>query len=366
VFVGALRCPRCTFTLAPHKHAGVEIDVCPRCHGSFLDAGDAHSSLGPGAEVAAWERTGVATRGRRGSLACPKGHGLLTPYRFAEPPLEIDVCATCSGMWLDAREAIALQNATRGARPMGSIAHAGGPTEADRNSGVGWYLFGLFTALPVEEFNYRRRFPWVVVALIVACVAVFVVEINWGIHGQLEKFVRNYAVVPRTLVMGYAPHSVITHMFLHGGFAHLLGNMYFLYTFGDNVEDRLGKVRFLVVYFATGLCAMAAQLVPMIGSDVPLLGASGAISGLMGVYMALFPKARMYQVLFFIRLRIPVWVYLGVWIGLQSLSGFRSIVAHQSGGVAWFAHIGGFVAGLLWGIFNRARFADGAEARRSA
>jgi membrane associated rhomboid family serine protease/Zn-finger nucleic acid-binding protein len=363
------RCPRCTFTLVPKKHAGAVVELCPRCHGSFLDLGDARHTLGENAEVAAWERTQAAKVIGRSRLECPRGHGRMTAYGIESPPhsgqdLEVEVCPTCTGMWLDAWEATRLQQATRTLTPA-SGAPSTLPADADKNDGVGWYLFGLVTGMPVEEYNPRRRFPLVCTALILACVGVFFVELSWMGAGRIEEFVRTYGAVPKTMLQGYAPQSIVTHMFLHGGVAHLVGNMYFLYTFGDNIEDRVGRARFLVLYLLFGLAALGLQVLTSLGSDVPMVGASGAISGLMGAYLALFPKARMYQVILFFRFRVPAWAYLGLWMLLQSFSGWHSIINHSSGGVAWFAHIGGFCAGVAWGLFARDKFGDGAELRRA-
>ncbi len=359
--VGSMQCPRCAVALTPHPHAGVVIDVCRRCHGSFLELGDARASLGESAEVSQWERTSAARLVGASALACPAGHGRMSAYQLKAPPLrgvdlELDVCAVCCGMWLDVDEASRLQQATRAGSA--HSAHAAAMT-GGKHDGVGWYLFGLFTAMPVEEFNFRRRAPVVCIALIAACCALFLVELMLDARGSLEAFIAHYAVVPTTLLAGGAPLSIVSHLFLHGGVVHLLGNMYFLYTFGDNVEDRVGRARFLGLYLAFGVAALVAQLLASVGSDVPLLGASGAISGLMGAYLALFPRARMYQVLLFVRFRVPAWVYLGVWVVLQAYSGASAVVAHANTGVAWFAHLGGFCAGIGWGLVMRHRFADG-------
>jgi membrane associated rhomboid family serine protease len=362
------RCPRCTFTLVPKRHADAMLDLCPRCHGSFLDPGDARRTIGENAEVTNWERTAHARLLGRSALLCPSGHGRMSAYRLESPPgsanqLEVEVCPVCTGMWLDAWEATRLQQLMRTLGPR-TNAPSTLPTNADRNDGVGWYLFGLFTGMPVEEYNPRRRMPVVCLTIIAACVAVFGVELAWAASGQIDQFVRLYGAVPKSLLAGEAPASVITHMFLHGGVAHLLGNVYFLYTFGDNVEDRVGRARFLMMYLGFGLAALAAQLLSSLGSEVPMVGASGAIAGLMGAYLALFPKARMYQVFFFVRFRVPAFLYLGLWMLLQSVSGWQSIITHASGaGVAWFAHMGGFCAGVAWGLVSRQKYGDGAELR---
>lgn len=365
-----MRCPRCTFTLAPRKHAGVVVELCPRCHGSFLDVGDAKHTLGANAEVASWERSHAAQLIGRSQLSCPHGHGRMTAYAVQSPPqsgqnIEVEVCPTCTGMWLDAWEATRLQQATRTLAPRADGASAL-PLDQARNDGVGWYLFGLITGMPVEEYNPRRRFPWMGALLIAACTAAFLLELSWAASGRIDEFIRTWGAVPKTMLAGGQPLAAVTHMFLHGGVAHLVGNMYFLYTFGDNIEDRVGRWRFLGLYLAFGVAALIAQTLASVGSEVPMVGASGAISGLMGAYLALFPRARMYQVFFFFRFRVPAWAYLGLWMLMQSFAGWNAIYTRTDGGVAWFAHIGGFCAGVTWGLFARDRYGDGAELHHSA
>ncbi len=356
------RCPRCTFTLVPQQRNDVTVDVCPRCQGAFFDAGEARALLGENAEPSTWERTSAARFVGRRRLLCPAGHGRLTAYALKAPPetgteVEVDVCPVCLGMWLDAWEGARLAQATR------DLARSGAVPAGDKRTGAGWYAFQLLTSLPVEEYQPVRRRPLVCYALIAACTVVFVLELA---SRSPEAFTRLYGVVPSDLLAGRHRWSVVTHMFLHGGVAHLAFNMYFLYTFGDNVEDRVGRLRFLVLYLVFGLCAMTSQLIFSLDSDLPLLGASGAIAGVMGAYLVLFPRARVYQVLFFIRFKVPVWFYLLAWLGLQAWWGFHELQVHQTGGVAWWAHVGGFAAGALWGALNRHKYADGAELSAAA
>ncbi len=143
---------------------------------------------------------------------------------------------------------------------------------------------------------------------------------------------------------------VLTHMFLHGSWMHLLGNMWFLWLFGNNVEDSMGRLRFLLFYLLCGLAAAAAQIVTSPNSPIPMVGASGAISGVMGAYLVLYPRVRVYTLVplgFFITsMALPAWVMLGYWFLIQFISGLVS-VGGEGGGVAFWAHVGGFVAGLV-------------------
>jgi membrane associated rhomboid family serine protease len=214
--------------------------------------------------------------------------------------------------------------------------------------------------IPLRDLNPSRTAPVVTVALIVANALAFLWELSLG--PQLEPFVMQAAFVPARFVghglgiAGLVPgiESAVVSMFLHGGWAHVLGNMWFLWIFGDNVEDRLGHLRYVVFYFASGLAATAAHALASPGSAVPAIGASGAISGVLGAYLFLYPRARVVTLLFlgiFIQvIQVPALVYLPLWFLMQLFSGLASLgvsSSAQQGGVAFFAHIGGFVAGPL-------------------
>lgn len=159
-----------------------------------------------------------------------------------------------------------------------------------------------------------------------------------------------------------------THMFLHGSWMHLLGNMWFLWLFGNNIEDSMGRLRFIVFYLLCGLTAAAAQVLTSPASTIPMVGASGAISGVMGAYLLLYPNVRVYTLVplgFFITsMALPAWVMLGYWFVIQFISGLVSF-GGDMGGVAFWAHVGGFVAGIaLIKIFARGDYIDERQARR--
>jgi membrane associated rhomboid family serine protease len=149
---------------------------------------------------------------------------------------------------------------------------------------------------------------------------------------------------------GHQISHLFTHMFLHGSWMHLLGNMWFLWLFGNNVEDSMGRMRFIIFYLLCGLAAAAGQILTDPAAPVPMVGASGAISGVMGAYLVLYPKVRVYTLVplgFFITsMALPAWVMLGYWFLIQFLSGLTT-VGGEGGGVAFWAHVGGFVAGLV-------------------
>jgi rhomboid family protein len=222
--------------------------------------------------------------------------------------------------------------------------------------------------LPLKDDVPSQSFPLITVLLIAANVAAFLyqasLEAGTGGTGRAATaFVMEFGAVPCRLtglcVGDDSPAPVVTvftSMFLHGGLFHIAGNMLYLWIFGDNVEDTLGHLRFLALYILSGVGAAAAQTLMGPGSHVPMIGASGAISGVLGAYLFLFPHASVLTLItfgFFIRfVQVPAVIVLGFWIVVQVLSGFLSYGAaakgaEDGGGVAWFAHIGGFVAGLM-------------------
>ena len=201
---------------------------------------------------------------------------------------------------------------------------------------------------PIRDHNPSTRTPYVTWALIAANVVVFISY--FGLFSDpraLNIFYFTWGLVPARL--GDAPETILTSMFLHGGFMHLAGNMLFLWVFGDNLEDELGHIPFLGFYLAGGAAAALAQVVVDPGSTVPVVGASGAVAAVMGGYILLFPKARVDILIFLIIIirivPLPAWLMLGLWFGLQVFNGTVSDTA--GGGVAYWAHAGGFLAGLL-------------------
>jgi membrane associated rhomboid family serine protease len=208
--------------------------------------------------------------------------------------------------------------------------------------------------IPLRDINPTRTMPVLTYGLIVLNTAVFLFQASLP-EAEFELFVRRYGLIPEMLTEDVYLGSLITpltSMFMHGGWLHLILNMWSLYIFGDNVEDVLGKPRFVLFYLVTGFGAAAAQVLVNPESEVPMVGASGAIAGVLGAYLKLFPGARvvtlipLFPIFFFVR-EIPAVFFIIVWFGLQVISGVGSLgIDADVGGVAIFAHIGGFLVGL--------------------
>ncbi len=202
---------------------------------------------------------------------------------------------------------------------------------------------------PIRDHNPSGRRPFVTWLLMAANIGIFLSYWLPLSEVQVAYFFYDWGMVPRFVTEGGGWTGLFTHMFLHGGWMHLFGNMLFLFIFGDNMEDELGHVGFALFYLLSGLAAAGLQYAADPWSEVPMVGASGAIAGVMGGYLLLFPKARVdvlfIFIIFFRIFPIPAWIVLGVWFGLQIFNG--AVTPTEEGGVAYLAHIGGFVAGVL-------------------
>lgn len=220
--------------------------------------------------------------------------------------------------------------------------------------------------IPIRDDQPRFSTPYVTYFIIALNAVVFLFELSVEMQGPraLNSLVYQFGVVPRHFDLALAGSSrydiagqsftILTSMFLHGGWLHIIFNMWFLWIFGDNIEDHLGHFLYLVFYLVSGFAASIAHILLNLNSNVPSVGASGAIAGVMGAYMVLYPKARVLTlvplIVFFTFWWLPAWIFLGYWFLLQFLSGTATSIAEtssQAGGVAFWAHVGGFVAGIV-------------------
>jgi membrane associated rhomboid family serine protease len=213
--------------------------------------------------------------------------------------------------------------------------------------------------IPLRDDNPTRRIPWLTIALIATNIAVFAYEATLA-PAALEAFWMRWALVPARFLAD--PFSlaelatIVTSMFLHAGWVHVIGNMLYLWIFGNNIEDRFGSAGFAAFYLTCGIVATAAQILAAPETTLPNLGASGAVAGVLGAYLLLYPGATVVTIIpvfFFIEIaRVPAYLVIGFWFLLQLGSGLASLGAGvaETGGVAYFAHIGGFVAGLALAV----------------
>jgi membrane associated rhomboid family serine protease len=201
--------------------------------------------------------------------------------------------------------------------------------------------------IPLRALLYRRNVPVMTLILIAVNVLCFLYEMALPIYLR-DRLIEQYGLIPDRL----APITFITSMFLHGGWLHLIGNMWFLWVFGSHIEDAMGAPKFLFFYLLSGVASAAVQFAVLLGSPVPTIGASGAIAGVMGAFLILYPRVRVvtlvFIVIFVTTINIPAAFMLLYWFLLQLVSGvgYLSMVS-QGQGIAWFAHVGGFLAGVL-------------------
>ena len=204
---------------------------------------------------------------------------------------------------------------------------------------------------PIADENPTALKPVVNIMLIVLNVAVFFYSVLLGPEG-FSRLIYSYGAIPALILSGKRLYTLITSMFLHGGWAHIIGNMVYLWIFGDNIEDACGHIRYILFYVLCGVIAGLVHIAANPGSLIPAVGASGAISGVLGAYLLLYPRANVLTVIpwgyFFYRVvRIPALLYIGFWFVLQVIAGSVTLLYGVKVGVAYFAHIGGFVAGLV-------------------
>jgi membrane associated rhomboid family serine protease/Zn-finger nucleic acid-binding protein len=340
--------------------SGVEVDMCGHCRGVWFDAEELSRIHGLASDGSLLGELRSNSAGGSTEGVCPRKDGYLRPVRLARLPLLR--CDGCAGLFVGGAELRDVRRALKGTGGSGerareirerfdeerlraaddelrAFALGEAPPEPESarpaRSGGGAYLFQVLTGLPIEEHNRRQKTPLITWALIAANVVAFFLLSSSDVLGS-------WALYPAALAEGTGFAGLLTYMFVHGGFLHLAGNMYFLYLFGDNVEDRMGQNGYLAFYLVCGLAAAIGHVLSDLGSTVPVVGASGAISGVMGAYAAMFPRRRLIMILFFVQWPLRVWFWVTGWVALQAFAGAAGMP-----GVAWWAHLGGFFFGFL-------------------
>jgi membrane associated rhomboid family serine protease len=362
------RCPRCVRRILERSaHEGRTVDLCPRCGGLWCEPSNwdretlgpppgAGPGLQPARDPAAPARAAllgpdadtkhpdVAVTPRQ-DLNCPACRTPLTSLQVGGPEgCEVNQCVRCGGVWLDSGEWEQLESLRTWQRTR--------PTLEGETTWGEWAL-QFFTGLPTEFNVPPRHFPVVTAGLIAACVLVYGLQVLVGPEAWLA-----FALRPRHIAEGRDLYTLVTDLFLHAGPLHLFFNMYFLYVLGDNVEDALGRLPYLLFYFGCGLLANMAQVLGNLGSDVPVVGASGAIAGVMAAYVVLYPQARLTFMLIFWQFKLAVWWWMLIWLGGQVLGAWIDLQGAKAD-VAFLAHLGGFVTGLAIIVSLRRRIIEG-------
>ena len=201
--------------------------------------------------------------------------------------------------------------------------------------------------------GHRPHFAYGLIAL---NVLIYAYQFSLGPEAG-QAFVYEWGTIPQRIESGSGYYTLVTSMFLHGGWLHLIGNMLYMWIFADNIEATIGSAKFLVFYFLGGIAAGLCHMYFNAGSPIPAVGASGALSAVMGAYIVMFPRSRVRGYFFFFRVQVPAFIFLGFWFYQQSSAGFASLGDSAGTGIAWWAHIGGFVFGVLGGFYFRATHA---------
>ena len=345
-------CPHCERPCEVVEHRDLVLDHCRGCRGTFLEAGEASAIFGPYVSPETWRRAKDTTFLRSGAVQCPADGAPMDTYRIglADPgsgraaeSVEIDLCPECVGMWVEPQEGKRLREIVMAAgQRKGTLL-----SDFASNPGMGTYLFQLVSGLPIEVWNPYRRFPVLTTGLIGLFIAVFALMSN---ADNAQRMFGLFELIPAQVRQGERLWTLVTSSFLHVGVIHVIVNAYFLYVFGANVEDALGVGRFLLIYLASALAGSLLQTLLQADPTIPVVGASDAVAGLMGAYLILFPKVRVFQVLFFIRFRLRIAWYLALWVGVNLV-----LAATGDSLVAVWAHLGGFAAGVGLGWLYRIR-----------
>jgi len=317
------------------EHSGVEIELCARCGGLWLDGGELQevmqhydSSITP----ETFSR-GLGDSKGPGHKLCPEGHGHLEEYLWGRSiAIEIDRCVKCKGIWLDRGELDHLQVGDDLAEARALI---------EREKTLLTWLFQFVTQLPVE-FNFKpRRPPMLTYSLIALNVAIFLGQIG----GNTDLAIDEFALHPDRAFSASYWVGFFAHNFLHGNLIHLAGNMYFLWMLGDNLEDLLGRTKLLLFCLGAAVTAGMAETLLTHRPEIPIVGFSGIISGMLLTYALLFRNAKLSFMLVLFQLKLPATLWVAIWLGLN-LAGY----VLEAGLVSWQGHLGGAAFGIVFGL----------------
>ena len=376
-------CPACGAGLKRFKYRGLVLDTCCSCQGIWFDPGGMrdyiefllkeHADI-PNAKINLDLEVVTEREVSESSRSCPKCNETMEKLNYAyDSNIILDKCAACGGIWADGPEVEKLAIYIKGNPTLDRMGNAiieeknkfeefkdmvALCRSTSSRGRVMAYLYLPKIILPLGDDIKSRTIPGVVITIVLLNILMFVFQP----HGfeELYSYFRTFGLIPTSVLSGKGYSTFITSMFLHGGIFHLIGNMFFFWIFGDNVEDSLGHVRFLLFYIAVGVLAGVGHVLTNMQSDLPAIGASGAVSGVMGAYIIMYPHARIKIFFIFHIIELPAFIYLGGWISLQILFGLLFMSMESASGVAWFAHIAGFLSGaiLMWLYKKRNRRSD--------
>ena len=363
-------CPRDRHPLKVDSFHGVEVDRCLECDSVWLDRGEM-AQIAPGFDRGELRQPARALPRAYAVFRCPACRGDLLPryYGSRRERVELDACINCGGLWLHVRDMRLMSTRIERSAPESTVAAGGEVALTEDVQAIDdkaivsfprqareWFV--ALTGMPLDIANPVATVPYATWSLIALNVAVFLYQVL--LVGDQDAFIRDYSLIPARAHEGDV-FRYVTAMFLHANLFHLAGNLFFLYTFGDNIEDRYGALPYLLLYFSCGLVGgVFSSFLPISDSlDVPRLGASGAVSGVLGAYLVAYPRTRLLVGGLFFRFiplvfHLPVWIFLLLWVVLNVVGWLvqQEILLHQDLQVSvvdYVAHLGGFLTGLLAG-----------------
>lgn len=365
-----MNCPACGNALHHVTYRGLVLDQCSVCRGVWYDADELgaflerylaeHPDLPP-ARLSLHQEAGMLAPAGEGERACPRCEFPLEKYNYGyDSGIILDRCHACKGVWVDGDEVQRLAQYVKGHPKLDRLAAsvAAHTREAeDFNQDIvaapaAMLYAWLGMAVPVADDTPKKTVPFVTYTFLFVNVLIM----GWLYYAvyDWDEIFQTYGMVPANVVAGRGWIGLITCIFLHGGLMHLVGNMLFLWVFGDNVEDRLGHFLFLLFYLAAGIIASLFFLLLHTSSTDPAIGASGAISGVVGAYLVFFPRARLRLLTLFPPyqpLTVAVVWYAIAWFVFQLV--YVLVELHGTVGIAFSAHLGGFIAGVAFAMLHK-------------
>jgi len=334
-------CPSCNSnSILKHEFHRQEVEKCQDCHGIWLELGELDGALSiadNGNSQVHMEETLGECLGKSDRHCHVCDTKLLRYHLMSGFEVEVDTCPSCFGVWLDHDELDKVAQSPAIAKAL---------LELDKPTHKRTWLFQFLSQMPVEYNLKPKRTPWAMYSLLLLNI-IFFMSYSVGIVDESFVF-NNFALHSDQVSHGQQLWTLLTHMYMHGGLMHLVGNMYFLYIIGDNLEDTLGRRKFLLYYTLCGLGAAAAQIIADPNSYIPMVGASGAIAGLYGMYLLWFRHASLTLMIIVYQKKVSPMIFFGFWI-ITNIVGLY-LANESGGGVAYWAHIGGFIVGIVIGL----------------
>ena len=362
-----MRCPFCSTKLVELKSKTALVDICPNCRGIWFDSGEfidfvrtltESEKISPKTPQLFKEHAAQTLNTiKEKDKICPRCNQGLKRFNYAyDSNIFLDKCPHCQGIWADGGEVKEVARYLKEDPRITAIAE--GLIQRDQtledSTELSEALMGRVNPLilfmpkiviPLSDDTPRQRVPVITISIIILSTLIFISQL---FIADPSSFFQRFGLIPAH----FLSIGLISSMFLHGGLLHLIGNMFFLWLFGDNVEDRFSRLGFFIFYLCCGLAGSALHSILNWGHVVPVIGASGAISGIMGAYFVFYPTARVKLFFIYKILHIPAFLYLGIWFLFQLMFGFTFKITGISN-IAWFAHIGGFIFGGLAAYFKK-------------